>query len=83
MKQTIDGHFVNDHEEVWEILYQRFNEETSMAYPEIVNAGNTNGRIWKDRFPCSMECLKINKKNQYVPLEEPELTVKMLSEWTR
>lgn len=81
MKQTVDGEFVNPDEPVWEILYQRFNEETSMAYPERVNAGDTNGRIWMNRFPCAMECLKINKANQYAPLIDPPLTVKMYASW--
>lgn len=80
MIPTQDHHFVNDFETVWEIRYRWYNAETSLAEPEQVRASDTKGRIWKDRFPCSMECLRINKENQNKEIRPQLYTVKMIAD---
>ncbi len=83
MKHTEDGHIVADSEGVFEIRYHWYNAETSLAEPTFILANETDRKIWKFHFPCSMECYKLNKAAQYPSLIEPIPTVKMIAECHR
>lgn len=77
---TEDGHFVTPDHPVFEIRYRWYNAETSHAEPQRIAAGNAQGKIWLYEFPCSMECLGLNKFNQDFLIVESTNAVKMINE---
>lgn len=62
---TADNILVTDHEKVYEILWQFFNEETSEAYPYPTSVDKVpNGvKMWKSLARCKAECYMRNKLN--------------------
>ena len=62
---TQDCFHVQDNDPVWEIMYQRYNEEYSEAFAEQNKASKVPIQfpVWKQKENCERECNKINKKN--------------------
>lgn len=59
---TQDGHIIFDQDVVWEIMYKRYNSESSEAYPEARHANKipTKYPIWASQRQCQKRCDELN-----------------------
>lgn len=60
---TMDHYRVLEGDMVWEIMWERYNEETSQAYPyeNLVENVPEQFPIWWIKDNCLKECRKLNK----------------------
>ncbi len=64
LKKTVEGILVAGNVAVYEIIYQYYNSETSLAVPHLTSAENvpSDCRIFKTLSICLWECRRLNER---------------------
>lgn len=64
MRKTEDGHYVEEGERVYEVLWQYFNEEYSEAYPHPTTCRDVpiDCPVWKHLDNCRRASTRKNEK---------------------